>query len=75
MNIDEGAIFTQCVYDVDNRFVDVTLREVFDGEAFMLTVTDTSDYKESDTEIEIYLTKENLKLVIDRLTKVLENGC
>jgi hypothetical protein len=72
MNVDDGAIFTQCVYDVDNRFVDLTVREVFDGQAFMLTVTDTSDYKETDSEIEIYLTRENLKLVIDRLTRVLE---
>jgi hypothetical protein len=72
MKIDEGAIFTQCVYDVDNRFVDLTLREVFDGAAFMLTMTDTSDDKETDSEIEVYLTRENLKLVIDRLTGVLE---
>jgi hypothetical protein len=72
MKIDEVAIFTQCVYDVDNRFVDLTLREVFDGAAFMLTMTDTSDDKETDSEIEVYLTRENLKLVIDRLTGVLE---
>ncbi len=72
MNVDEGAIFTQCVYDVDNRFVDLTLRPVFDGQAFMLTVTDTSDHEETNTEIEVYLTRENLKLVIDRLTGVLE---
>ena len=72
MNIDEGAIFTQCVYDVDNRFVDLTLRPVFDGQAFMLTVTDTSDHEENNTEIEVYLTRENLRLVIDRLTRVLE---
>jgi hypothetical protein len=38
----------------------------------MLTVSDTSDYKESDSEIEVYLTRDNLKLVIDRLTQVLE---
>jgi hypothetical protein len=72
MNVDEGAIFTQCVYDVDNRFVDLTIRTVFDGQAFMLTVTDTSDHEETNTEIEVYLTRENLKLVIDRLTRVLE---
>jgi hypothetical protein len=72
MKIDEVAIFTQCVYDVDNRFVDLTLREVFGGAAFMLTMTDTSDDKETDSEIEVYLTRENLKLVIDRLTGVLE---
>jgi hypothetical protein len=72
MKIDECAIFSQCVYDVDNRFVDLTISEVFDGAAFMLTMTDTSDDKETDSEIEVYLTRENLKLVIDRLTTVLE---
>ena len=72
MNIDEGAIFSQCVFDVDNRFVDLTIREVFEGAAFMLTATDTSDHEENNTEIEVYLTRENLRLVIDRLTRVLE---
>jgi hypothetical protein len=72
MNIDHGAIFSQCVYDVDNRFVDLTIRSVFDGAGFMLTVSDTSDHEETDSEIEVYLTRENLKLVIDRLTQVLE---
>jgi hypothetical protein len=72
MNIDHGAIFTQCVYDVDNRFVDLTIRPVFDGAGFMLTVSDTSDHEETDSEIEVYLTRENLQLVIDRLTQVLE---
>ncbi len=74
MNIDHGAIFQQCVYDADNRFVDLTLRPaaVYSG-AFMLTMTDTSNNAEMDMMIELYLTEENLKKVIERLTKVLEN--
>ena len=74
MNIDHGAIFQQCVYDADNRFVDLTLRPaaVYSG-AFMLTMTDTSNNAEMDMMIELYLTEENLKTVIERLTKVLEN--
>jgi len=72
MNIDEGAIFQQCVYDADNRFVDLTLRPVFNSDAFTLTMTDTSNDEYLDMLIELYLTRENLKTVIDRLTKVLE---
>ena len=74
MNIDHGAIFQQCVYDADNRFVDLTLRPaaVYSG-AFMLTMTDTSNDAEMDMLIELYLTEEDLKKVIERLTKVLEN--
>ncbi len=74
MNIDYSAIFSQCVYDADNRFVDLTLRPaaVYSG-AFMLTMTDTSNDAEMDMMIELYLTEENLKKVIERLTKVLEN--
>ena len=73
MNINHGAIFQQCVYDADNRFVDLTLRPVFNSRAFTLTMTDTSNDEELDMMIELYLTEENLKKVIDRLTKVLEN--
>ena len=73
MNINHGAIFQQCVYDADNRCVDLTLRPVFNSRAFTLTMTDTSNDEELDMMIELYLTEENLKKVIDRLTKVLEN--
>lgn len=66
-------IFSQCVYDVDNRYVDMTIRPVFDGKAFILTLADTSNIKNTDSEIELYLTRENLKFVIDRLTKLLKN--
>jgi hypothetical protein len=70
MNIDKSAIFSQCVYDVDNRFVDLRIEPAF-GNSFVLTMSDTSDEEELNTEIELFLTKENLKIVIDRLTEVL----
>ena len=72
MNIDKYAIFTQCVYDVDNRSVDLRIEHTF-GDSFMLIMTDASDEEESNTEIELFLTKENLKIIIDRLTEVLNN--
>ena len=62
-------IFSQCVYDVDNRYVDMSIRTVFDGKAFMLTLADTSNIENTDSEIELYLTRDNLKLVIERLTE------
>ena len=75
MNIDHGAIFQQCVYDADNRFVDLTLRpDATYSRAFMLTMTDTSDNEEYDMLIELYLTENDLKNIIDRLLKVLEGN-
>jgi hypothetical protein len=71
MNIDKSAIFSQCVYDVDNRYVDLRIQSAF-GNSFVLTMSDTSDLEEFDTDIELFLTKENLKIIIDRLTEVLE---
>ena len=71
MNIDKSAIFSQCVYDVDNRYVDLRIQSAL-GNSFVLTMSDTSDEEEFNSEIELFLTKENLKIVIDRLTKVLE---
>lgn len=65
-------IYSQCVYDADNHYVNLDIRPVYDGEAFMLTLIETSNDRESDTEIEMYLTKEDLKTVINRLTKVLD---
>lgn len=74
MNIDRSAIFSQCVYDVDNRYVDLTLRpDAAFSRAFTLTMTDTSDNEEYDMLIDIFLTKDDLKDVIDRLTWVLNN--
>jgi hypothetical protein len=71
MNIDKSAIFSQCVYDVDNRYVDLRIQSAL-GNSFVLTMSDTSNEEELDTEIELFLTRENLKIVIDRLTEVLK---
>ena len=74
MNIDRSAIFSQCVYDVDDRYVDLTLRpDAAYSRAFMLTMTDTSNNAEMDMLIELYLTENDLKNIIDRLTWVLNN--
>jgi len=83
MNVDNGAIFTQCVYDVDNHYVDLTLRPVlgkgaailkhFLTNAYILRLTESSNDEKMDREIELFLTKADLGEVIDRLTKVLEN--
>ena len=73
MNIDKTVIFSECVYDVDNRYVDMSIHPVYDGKAFVLILADTSNIENTDSEIELYLTRENLKLVIDRLTGVLDN--
>jgi len=74
MQIDRSAIFSQCVYDVDNRYASLTLRpDSAFSSAFMLTMTDRSDHEEYDMLIDIFLTKDDLKDVIDRLTWVLNN--
>ena len=74
MNIDRSAIFSHCVYDVDNRYVDLTLRpDTAYSRAFMLTMTDTSNNAEMDMLIDLFLTKDDLKNIIDRLTWVLNN--
>ena len=62
------TIYSQCVYDVDNHYVDINIREV--GSSFVLTVSETSDYEAHDSEIEIYLTKDNLESIILRLSEV-----
>ncbi len=62
-------IFSQCVYDVDNRYVDMSIRPAIGGDAFILTLTDTSNIENTGSEIELYLTRDDLKLVIERLTE------
>ena len=65
-------IFSRCVYDVDGRYVDMEIRPI-NGGTFMLKMSDTSNEEEFDTEVELYLTKEDLRKVIDRLTEVLQD--
>jgi hypothetical protein len=66
------TIFSKLVYDVDNSYVDLLIRDVWgDGKAFELILTESSDFPEDDGEIDLYLTREDLQLVIDQLTEVL----
>ena len=78
-------IFSQCRYDVDNRYVDLSIRvgyfgdafeliltDSYFGDTFELILTDTSDIENTSSEIGLCLTREDLKLIIDRLTEVLE---
>lgn len=63
-------IFSQCVYDAENHYVDLNIRQA--GNSFMLSLKDTSDDDVYDNEIGIYLTKDDLKFVIGQLTLELE---
>ena len=66
------TIFSKLVYDVDNSYVDLLIRDVWDdGKAFELILSESSDFPEDDSEIDLYLTREDLQLVIDQLTEVL----
>jgi hypothetical protein len=66
-------IFSQSQDDVDNRYIDLDIRPILDGKTFALTLMDSSNDGEYDSEIELCLTREELQLVIDRLTKELKN--
>ena len=68
-------IFSQCVFDVDNRYVGMSIRPalpITDGGPFILILSDRSNIEDTDCEFELYLTRDDLKLIIDRLTEVLE---
>lgn len=63
-------IFSQCVYDAENHYVDLNIRQA--GNSFMLSLKDTSDDDVYDNEIGIHLTKDDLKFIIGQLTLELE---
>jgi hypothetical protein len=67
--------WSRCVYDVDNRYVDVMLMES-DGSpgAFVLQMSDTSNDPELDTEIDVHMSLPELKHIVEHLTKVVENA-
>ena len=69
--MDESVIFSQCVFDADNWFVDLSIRPTPDGRAFTLTMHDASNDKVSDAEINLCLTRVDLRTVITRLTNIL----
>ena len=70
-------ILTQCVYDVDNHYVDLSIRDAYDdGKAFLLILNESRDDTDDnwDNTIDMYLTREDLQFIIDQLTHVLQKG-
>jgi hypothetical protein len=76
MMIDTEQIYSQCVYDVDNRYVNLRLKSygVSQGGSFSLLMTDTSNDPKLDQEISIFLTPDDLREVIVSLTEALEKN-
>ena len=72
--MDESVIFSQCVFDADNRYADLTLRPTSDNSIFILIMSDISGDEEYDCEIKLHLTRVELRTVIDRLTNILEKN-
>ena len=70
--MDESVIFSQCVFDVDNHYVDLTLNPTPDSRAFTLTMFDSSNDSASNIEIKLHLTRVDLRTVINRLTNILD---
>ncbi len=68
------TLYSECVYDVDNRFVDLEIRPSYSGQTFVLSLRDSSLYKDNDSEIRMFLSSDTLKSIIDRLTEVLEDS-
>ena len=70
-------ILTQCVYDVDNHYVDLSIMDAYDdGKAFLLILNESRDDTDDnwDNTIDMYLTREDLQFIIDQLTQVLQKG-
>ena len=74
--IDTEQIYSQCVYDVDNRYVTLRLKSYGINQcgSFSLLMTDTSDDPKLDQEISIFLTPGDLREVIASLTEALEKN-
>ena len=74
--IDTEQIYSQCVYDVDNRYVDLRLKScgISQMGSFSLSMTDTSNDPKLDQEISIFLTPDDLREVIASLTEALEKN-
>jgi hypothetical protein len=54
-------IFSQSQDSTDNRYIDLDIRPILDGNTFALTMIDSSNDGEYDSEIELCLTKEELR--------------
>lgn len=74
--IDTEQIYSQCVYDVDNRYVDLRLKSygVSQSGSFWLIMSDMSNDPKFDQEISIFLTRDDLREVISSLTEALEKN-
>ena len=74
--INTEQIYSQCVYDVDNRYVNLRLKSygVSQCGSFSLSMTDTSNDPKLNQEISIFLTPDDLREVIASLTEVLEKN-
>ena len=68
------TLYSECVYDVDNHFVDLEIRPSYSGQTFVLSLRDSSLAKDTDSEIRMFLSNDALKSIIDRLTEVLEDS-
>ena len=71
MNDKNEQIISQLRYDVDNRYVSMKIRDGFGG-GFVLEISDTSNNKDLDEEIDMFLTKDDLKTIIDCLSERLK---
>lgn len=65
-------IYSQCIFDVDGRYVDMDIEVKNDGKSFYVTVTDTSNDESTDQLVEFYVSRKDLELIVERIQKVLE---
>ena len=74
--IDTEQIYSQCVYDVDNRYVTLRLKShgVSQMGSFWLIMSDTSNDTKLDQEISIFLTPGDLREVIASLIEASEKN-
>lgn len=68
------TLYSECIYDVDNRYIDLEISPSWHEQAFVLSMRDSSINEDTDSEIKMFLSKDTLKIVIDRLTEVLEDS-
>ena len=59
--------------DLDNRDVELRIRECWEKARFQLIITDASNNGKPNSKVELEITEKDLKTIVDRLTKVLKN--
>jgi hypothetical protein len=69
----EGTIFSQCIVDVDNRYVDISLtpNKLYQNQVFLLKVSDTSSNGSGDIIVELLLTRSQVELIAHRMQSML----